>query len=853
MSSVWVQLYLRNESSNVYEKGDPIPIEISEVTYGGVIAGLRGVVKKRLKPKLDHASEDEIFVYPPRTKVPIPNGVVYLEGDVNVNKYSSHAGLGTPLIVVAPSRQPSLDPSEGRANKKPKVIPTFNEATYDFTKVVNHGINNKTDEELLERDEIQKKVLDKICVSPGSEKMTAVTLWSARGSGKTSLLRRMVLTSDQLRPQRDCGRLMVFDCARMNEILTSLPTQPTMVGKVIPTLVAWHLCAVFGNTKVGDVEFVENPAFDELFNRSNKIPQSLQVALSRMGTSAKTAYEWWKKMTSLAFGQKCTSGKDEQVAPLIFLDTAEVLAKEHGRADPPLSPLSPRSQSEVKETPLLLSTAGGEKPGSPSDPPKHARLEVTKAKIHRASSQLEDKQTPLRHEKGERERYLVLESLMNRVPSPHVMVCFGTGAISSTRPPVDFLSWAFHEPLSPLKGLSFPASEHLFKNVLAMNNDQNLSNEQKRFLQVVYAVTAGVPRMLKRAFEGWSDDALFSSNQDRWESKVRSAYVVPVLTGVTIPSLAKAIVISSVFDEKVFDDATEESFVCKGDETTWEKLRERSVAFVSNGSDGTDVWRIPRLAWSRETLLHSQLRDEVWRTCRFQLDDLLPTVKSLYGTAKRADATASGIPWEKMFAATLVARFFGLCWKENMDPESDVVTLSDLLPGQAMEKDNDVLDKLYVCLGHGIKVFTGKAAIASRNRRNSIDEKAINVNWDVNGAHHDIILPVIAYHPDDDDDEEEDAYKVQYWAVQARNGTRKTEGLLLGDSQHLVSKDGDEEVHGLIQAVNLRSGDNSKRQFRSILQNFEEQGRYAEASVTEGHIPFVLDCFSGGSGTHTSD
>ena len=58
---------------------------------------------------------------------------------------------------------------------------------------------------------------------------------------------------------------------------------------------------------------------------------------------------------------------------------------------------------------------------------------------------------------------------------------------------------------------------------------------------------------------------------------------------------------------------------------------------------------------------------------------------------------------------------------------------------------------------------------------------------------------------------------------------------------------------GKEMAISTTLHDDSKRQFGVILKSIEEDGRYAEVRVTEGHIPFVLDCFSAGPAHNTSN
>jgi hypothetical protein len=212
------------------------------------------------------------------------------------------------------------------------------------------------------------------------------------------------------------------------------------------------------------------------------------------------------------------------------------------------------------------------------------------------------------------------------------------------------------------------------------------------------------------------------------------------------------------------------------------------------------------------------------------LDDLLPTVLFLYGSTGEASATASGTPWEKMFASALVARFFVICWKEGKEPETHFVPLHKLLP-QTNEKDNCTLEQVEVCLANGVKTCSSET-FAVKTPGDDFDWKAIHANWDIKSAHHDMILPV-----------RRNSKEKELWAVSARNGNRKKEGDLENTKQHLVSKESKEEVAGIIQAVNPRGNKSSKRQMKRKFARMEEQKRYAEVSINEGHVRDVLCCF----------
>ena len=96
MSSVWVQLFYKGKDE---PEGQPIPIEASEIKYGGIIAGLKEAVKDKMAEELTHCSAAKLVVYSPETTPPFSQDKAIDPGD--------HVPAGTtsknPLIVVAPA------------------------------------------------------------------------------------------------------------------------------------------------------------------------------------------------------------------------------------------------------------------------------------------------------------------------------------------------------------------------------------------------------------------------------------------------------------------------------------------------------------------------------------------------------------------------------------------------------------------------------------------------------------------------------------------------------------------------------------------------------------------------------
>ena len=92
------------------------------------------------------------------------------------------------------------------------AVPMFDPINYDFKLYLDSQINNKDDVSLLERD-AQLQSVQSVLAIPGDAKPNAVTLFSGRGSGKTSFLRQVALSPSTL-DARNCGRVLVRDLAK---------------------------------------------------------------------------------------------------------------------------------------------------------------------------------------------------------------------------------------------------------------------------------------------------------------------------------------------------------------------------------------------------------------------------------------------------------------------------------------------------------------------------------------------------------------------------------------------------------------------------------------------------------------
>ncbi|CAB9502829.1 expressed unknown protein [Seminavis robusta] len=548
-----------------------------------------------------------------------------------------------------------------------------------------------------------------------------------------------------------------------------------------------HLCKVFGDSSVKGVNFASNATFVSLWLREEYLPSSLLGKLEQV-RGGEQAYQWWRECTE----EMADSGNP---SPIILMDTAETLSVINEKPPTP-EKRSPSSTTKIID---LSRTAASSSPSTP----RH----------HKSRS-------------NPKEKYLVLEWLMMQIPNNTAMIAFGTGAKRSHPRPAAFQTYVYHRPIEPLSALTEGSALRLFA-MLKEKQPDSLTEQDKRQVRTAFAVTAGVPRMIVTAFT--VEGKLASTMNEKWEEAVKDTYTdasdLVSYNRLNVSCLAKAILMCAVSNVTLVTDER-----IPTEEVTWDDLRWRSIVFLSAAESGAEspTLRIPRLLWGRESNLHKELREWVDVNCHFALDDLLPTVLSLYEDTGEASATASGRPWEKMFASALVARFFVFCWKEGEDPAVHFVPLHKLLP-QNNEADNSALENVEVCLGNGVQTCSSET-LAVKPPGGGFDWKAIHANWNIQSAHHDMILPV----------RKRKSKKRELWVVSARSGHRKIECELERTMQHLVSKEDDREVAGLIQAVNPRGETLPNRRMKRKFSEMQDEERYAEVSINEGHVSYVL-------------
>lgn len=279
---------------------------------------------------------------------------------------------------------------------------------------------NSTPELRSWRQAVEDAVLNRVTPEEGSAKPICITLWSGRGSGKTSLMRHIALNSSERDRQRESGGLMVSD-GKIFEIVKSELTLERM-SRVVPVMVALHLCRVFGDSSVMGVNFASNASFEALWRENPAMPSSLLIKLRSILTGEQ-AYTWWRDCT------KSLTVNDNDPRPIILLDTAETLCV--FRDEQPDAPVFPNAEAKK-------SAQGGTDAGATKHPYQHNN------------------------------RYSALEWLMMSIPVHHTMICFGTGATRDYPQPANYLTHVNHYRIEPLTALSEESARKLYvkhKNV----------------------------------------------------------------------------------------------------------------------------------------------------------------------------------------------------------------------------------------------------------------------------------------------------------------------------------------------------------------------------------------------------
>ena len=97
---VWFQIVIIGD----YDESKPVVDRVDVTSESFTIADMREAVKNKCAPNLNYLASNQLEVYPPETKVPIPAGTDRCDPQLTVASYLLE-GKGQRFIVVASAKQ----------------------------------------------------------------------------------------------------------------------------------------------------------------------------------------------------------------------------------------------------------------------------------------------------------------------------------------------------------------------------------------------------------------------------------------------------------------------------------------------------------------------------------------------------------------------------------------------------------------------------------------------------------------------------------------------------------------------------------------------------------------------------
>ena len=195
-------------------------------------------------------------------------------------------------------------------------------------RILNSRINNREDRPFLERDEVIQNIVAEMKETQRLKinKPRTVCLWSPRGTGKSSVIRRLVVT-DEFAESRRCGRLLVFDAQQIADIPRFSAEAPSTI---VSAMVLWHLLQLlhgYGVKLAGQVVNFKRMSFTNVVKlvSSSKPTARLSSFETWVRTCCGTlddAFKQWRVVTATAFESQPDS------PCLVLLDQSELLVNQ---------------------------------------------------------------------------------------------------------------------------------------------------------------------------------------------------------------------------------------------------------------------------------------------------------------------------------------------------------------------------------------------------------------------------------------------------------------------------------------------------------------------------------------------
>ena len=205
-------------------------------------------------------------------------------------------------------------------------------------RILNSRINNKEDRPFLERDEVIQSIVEEMKETQRLKinKPRVVCLWSPRGTGKTSVIRRLT-KMDEYAESRRCGRLLVFDAQQIADARFSAEAAPSTL---VSAMVLWHLLQLLDGYGVKleseQVVHFNYMRFKDVVEVVGRLSKPVTGSVNSFEAWVRSAcrkehdvFKQWCSVTAAAFDAQ------PDCPCLVLLDQTELLVKQ--RLDQPSS------------------------------------------------------------------------------------------------------------------------------------------------------------------------------------------------------------------------------------------------------------------------------------------------------------------------------------------------------------------------------------------------------------------------------------------------------------------------------------------------------------------------------------
>ena len=175
-------------------------------------------------------------------------------------------------------------------------------------RILNSRINNKEDRPFLERDEVIQSIVEEMKETQRLKigKPRVVCLWSPRGTGKTSVIRRLA-KMDEYAESRRCGRLLVFDAQQIADDRFSAEAPSTLVS----AMALWHLLQLldgYGVKLAGQVVNFNYMRFKDVVEVVGRLSKPVTGSVNSFEAWVRSActkehdvFKQWCSVTAAAF------------------------------------------------------------------------------------------------------------------------------------------------------------------------------------------------------------------------------------------------------------------------------------------------------------------------------------------------------------------------------------------------------------------------------------------------------------------------------------------------------------------------------------------------------------------------